>query len=67
MKATDFIFDVFQNISSWIDVDTNYTLIPRANYLVDTTSQPVTLTIPEGEKLGDQIIIRDIFKKSPLF
>src|SRR6056297_501203 len=59
MKATDFIFDVFQNISSWIDVDTNYTLIPRANYLVDTTSQPVTLTIPEGEKLGDQIIIRD--------
>ena len=59
MKASEFILDTIDNISSWSSVNSNSTLELRMNYLVDTSSSPLTLTIPIASKLGDQIILRD--------
>ena len=59
MKATEFILDTIQDIKSWSSVDTSSTVQLRMNYLVNTDSSPVTLTIPQANKTGDQIIIKD--------
>ena len=36
MKASEFILDTIDSISSWSSVDSNSTLELRTNYLVDT-------------------------------
>jgi len=59
MKATEFILDTVNNISSWSNVSTNMTLVLRTNYIVDTSSSSLTLTIPTAENMGDQIILKD--------
>jgi len=59
MRATKFILDTIQDISSWLSVSTNSTLLLRTNYLVDSSSSPLTLTVPPANKLGDQIILKD--------
>ena len=59
MKATEFILDTVKDIKSWSSINTNSLLVLRMNYLVDTTSSPLTLTIPAANKMGDQIILKD--------
>jgi len=47
------------SVSAWVSVDSALTLYSGQRALADTTSSPVTLTLPSSPNLGDEVRVID--------